>query len=262
MDPAYGTTQGDGDPEPFCEVRANVNISAKQKHRNTLGHAGLQAGNGSVVLPALLTLMVVMGAAPDRLCAQQNDGPSVSIPDAPSITSDAAQIAPDAVAGNVAILSSLLRERKVSEMRTAYEDVYGVSEFLDISTATYYVALFQNHELWRVISTNQAARADRVFRIFRRQAHELALTALQRVQAEASLARYEREAALANARLDQLRADLQIGQQQQALVQSQQEQTRADVSSLKATQARNQQVLRALRERQTELEHELAAGLR
>ncbi|MFP3632543.1 DUF2968 domain-containing protein, partial [Burkholderia sp. SIMBA_045] len=68
--------------------------------------------------------------------------------------------AADAIAqGNVAELTQLLHDGRMVEMRTTYNGSYGASLMFDSREMTYYVALFQDKQLWRVIKSQDKSRA-------------------------------------------------------------------------------------------------------
>jgi hypothetical protein len=69
-------------------------------------------------------------------------------------------------AGNVAELQKMIRGSDLSELRTTYNGSYGASLFFYGKEMTYYVALFQHKNFWRVIRTADDMRADLIYKDF------------------------------------------------------------------------------------------------
>lgn len=64
--------------------------------------------------------------------------------------------------GNVAELMQMIHDAKLSELRTTYNGSYGASLFFHPREMTYYVALFQDKHFWRVIKSEDMARAEAI----------------------------------------------------------------------------------------------------
>jgi hypothetical protein len=142
-----------------------------------------------------------------------------------SLSGDAASAGPatsptaaaDATAqGNVAELTQLLHDGRMVEMRTTYNGSYGASLMFDPREMTYYVALFQDKQLWRVIKSQDKSRAQMVYENFVQQTAQLADVELRRTELQAQKAFLERMIALQANRAQQLQADLSIARSQQA----------------------------------------------
>jgi chromosome segregation ATPase len=126
---------------------------------------------------------------------------------------------------------------------------------------TYYVALFQQKNFWRVIKTQDAARADMIYKDFVRQTVQLSDVEIRRTQLEAQKAFTERMIALSQDRANRLQADLDVARQQQTIVASQQQQTRAEATALAQQKASAQDQLRAAQRQVRELQRQLESGL-
>ena len=82
------------------------------------------------------------------------------------LTADEAK---QSAAGNVAELQQMIRGADLSELRTTYNGSYGASLLFYGKEMTYYVALFQQKNFWRVIKTRDDTRADLIYKDFARQ---------------------------------------------------------------------------------------------
>ena len=69
-------------------------------------------------------------------------------------------------ASTVAELQSLIQNRQVSELRTTYNGTYGASLLFKPDDLTYYVALFQQKDFWRVVKTQSDKQAEATYRAF------------------------------------------------------------------------------------------------
>ncbi len=85
----------------------------------------------------------------------------------------AARTAP-VVRNTVDELKQLMDARQLTELRTTYNGNYGASLLFNANTLTYYVALFQEKNFWRVIKTDAVDNAERVYRTFAQQSEQLA----------------------------------------------------------------------------------------
>src|ERR1700739_2486115 len=99
-------------------------------------------------------------------------------------------------AGNVAELQQMLRGSELAELRTTYNGSYGASLLFYGKEMTYYVALFQQKNFWRVIKTPDERRADLIYRDFARQTVQLSDVEIRRSRLEAQKAFTERMIAL------------------------------------------------------------------
>jgi hypothetical protein len=166
------------------------------------------------------------------------------------------------VQGEIGALLSLIRDPQLKELHTVYIGEYGTSLFLYAPDVTYYVALFQNKRLWRVISTSNAARADAIFARFSDQSKRLAAGEINVALAAAQQQRYEKQVASMQARLDSLHADLEVEREQSATVNQRQQQVMSETNALRVEQGKSREQLRALRERASQLQRQLEGGLR
>ena len=169
--------------------------------------------------------------------------------------------AKQSAAGNVAELQQMIRGSDLSELRTTYNGSYGASLLFYGKEMTYYVALFQQKNFWRVIKTQDATRADMIYKDFVRQTLQLSDVEIRRTQLEAQKAFTERMIALSQDRASRLQADLDVARQQQTIVATQQQQTRAEATALAQQKASAQDQLRAAQRQVRELQRQLESGL-
>ncbi|SOE71899.1 Protein of unknown function [Burkholderia sp. OK233] len=169
--------------------------------------------------------------------------------------------AKQSASGNVAELQQMIRGSDLSELRTTYNGSYGASLLFYGKEMTYYVALFQQKNFWRVIKTQDATRADMIYKDFARQTLQLSDVEIRRTQLEAQKAFTERMIALSQDRANRLQADLDVAHQQQTIVANQQQQTRAEATALAQQKASAQDQLRAAQRQVRELQRQLESGL-
>src|SRR6201996_4860735 len=228
-----------------------------------------------------LAAFIVMGAAAQSVTAQPlpNNGVSaaangvVSQPGTMAplpVTPQAGQaqttaltpdVAKQSAAGNVAELQQMIRGSDLSELRTTYNGSYGASLLFYGKEMTYYVALFQQKNFWRVIKTQDAARADMIYKDFVRQTLQLSDVEIRRTQLEAQKAFTDRMIALSQDRANRLQADLDVARQQQNIVDNQQQQTRAEATALAQQKSAAQAQLRDAQRQVQELQRQLDSGL-
>ncbi|SMG27128.1 DUF2968 domain-containing protein [Paraburkholderia susongensis] len=164
-------------------------------------------------------------------------------------------------AGNVAELQQMIGGSDLSELRTTYNGSYGASLLFYGKEMTYYVALFQQKNFWRVIKTQDVARAELIYKDFVRQTVQLSDVEIRRTQLEAQKAFTQRMIALSQERASRLQADLDVAHQQQSIVASQQQQRRAEAIALAQQKQSAQDRLRAAQRQVSELQRELESGL-
>jgi len=183
----------------------------------------------------------------------------------PSTQAQTSALTPDeakqSAAGNVAELQQMIRGSDLSELRTTYNGSYGASLLFYGKEMTYYVALFQQKNFWRAIKTQDATRADMIYKDFARQTLQLSDVEIRRTQLEAQKAFTERMIALSQDRANRLQADLDVAHQQQTIVANQQQQTRAEATALAQQKAAAQDQLRAAQRQVRELQRQLETGL-
>lgn len=170
--------------------------------------------------------------------------------------------ATQSAAGNVAELQRMIRGSDLTELRRTYNGSYGASLLFNAGETTYYVALSQQKNFWRVIKTQDETRAELIYRDFVRQTAQLSEVEIRRTRLDAQRASVERRIALSQDRANRLQADLDIAHQQQTIVNSQQQQTRAEAAALTQQKAVAQSQLRAAQRQVRQLQSQLESGLR
>jgi hypothetical protein len=225
-----------------------------------------------IALAACIVLGALQGANAQAL---QDSGASGTVPQpgptsASPDTSQAGQaettaLTPDenrqSATGNVAELQQMIHGSELSELRTTYNGSYGASLLFYGKEMTYYVALFQQKNFWRVIKTQDAARAELIYKDFARQTMQLSDVEIRRTLLEAQKAFTQRMVALSQERASRLQADLDVARQQQSIVASQQEQKRAEATELAQQKAAAQDQLRVAQRQVRDLQRQLDSGL-
>jgi len=217
--------------------------------------------------------LAVLGAALSGLAACASAQSEASRPPVQQVESKQAgdtPVTPPAPASKpnstVAELQSLIQNRQVSELRTTYNGTYGASLLFKPDDLTYYAALFQQKDFWRVVQTTSEKQAESTYRAFAQQSAELAEVDIKRIKLQAEYARSERLLAERSNELATLQADQSLRRQQEQQVAARQEQSRQQAAAL----AQQQQQLRkelgamqrqidALQAQQAELERDNAA---
>ena len=167
------------------------------------------------------------------------------------------------VPGNstVAELQQMIQDRSLNEMRTSYNGRYGASLLFKRDTLTYYVALFQQRDFWRVVKTESESEAEQVYDAFVAQTRELASVDLRRIRLDAERARTEKLIAANEGRLTALQNDAVVRQQQEARVSAAQAQSRQEAAALANDQQSARAQLEALERRIRALEAESRGGI-
>jgi len=222
-----------------------------------------------IALAAFIAMGAVQGVNAQALPDSGSSAGVVSQPGTttalPSTQAQTSALTPDeakqSAAGNVAELQQMIRGSDLSELRTTYNGSYGASLLFYGKEMTYYVALFQQKNFWRVIKTQDATRADMIYKDFVRQTLQLSDVEIRRTQLEAQKAFTERMIALSQDRANRLQADLDVAHQQQTIVANQQQQTRAEATALAQQKAAAQDQLRAAQRQVQELQRQLETGL-
>jgi hypothetical protein len=163
--------------------------------------------------------------------------------------------------GNVAELMQMIHDAKLSELRTTYNGSYGASLFFYPQEMTYYVALFQDKHFWRVLKSEDAARAEAVYAGFAQQTAQLADVEIRRTQLQAQKAYIEDIIALSEDRAKRLQADLDVARTQQAKVNDYQRQTQGEAAALHAEKERAQAQLRQVQGEVMQLQRQTEMGL-
>ncbi|WP_341314627.1 DUF2968 domain-containing protein [Paraburkholderia sp. IMGN_8] len=230
-----------------------------------LQHGGLvlAASNGEAAplvdtRPAMNTLTPQPVAAVLRSAA--SGVPASGIPASGIPASGASATAGDAQ-GNVAELMQMIHDAKLSELRTTYNGSYGASLLFYPQEMTYYVALFQDKHFWRVINSQDVARAEAVYAGFVKQTEQLADVEIRRTQLQAQKAYIEDVIALSEDRAKRLQADLDVARTQQAKVNDYQRQTQGEAAALYAEKERAQAQLRQVQGEVMQLQRQTELGL-
>jgi hypothetical protein len=163
--------------------------------------------------------------------------------------------------GNVADLQKLMQGNELTELRTSYNGSYGASLMLDSNALTYYVVLFQQKNLWRVIKTQDDARAEAIYADFARRTVQLADVEVRRTKLAAQKAYTDRLIALSQARADRLQADLDVAHQQQTIAATRQKEAHDQATALEQQKRAAQGQLRDVRRQVQLLERETELGL-
>jgi hypothetical protein len=184
---------------------------------------------------------------------------------APGGQAETTALTPDenrqSAAGNVAELQQMIHGSDLSELRTTYNGSYGASMLFYGKEMTYYIALFQQKNFWRVIKTQDVTRADMIYKDFVRQTMQLSDVEIRRTQLEAQKAFTQRMIALSQDRASRLQADLDVARQQQSIVATQQQEKRAEATALAQQKLAAQEQLRAAQRQVRDLQRQLESGL-
>ena len=146
----------------------------------------------------------------------------------------------------VAELQGLIQNRQVSELRTSYNGTYGASLLFKPDDLTYYVALFQQKDFWRVLKTQSDKQDEATYRAFAAQSVDLAEVDIKRIKLQAEYTHAEKLLASRNAELSTLQADRTLRMQQEEQVAARQEQSRQEATALADQQKDVRQQLRDL----------------
>ncbi|KGD89388.1 lipoprotein [Achromobacter sp. RTa] len=180
-------------------------------------------------LSGLAACAVAQPEAPRPTVQQVEDKQAESTP----VTPPAAAPAPIArPSSTVSELQGLIQNRQVSELRTAYNGTYGASLLFKPDELTYYVALFQQKDFWRVLKTKSEKQAEATYRAFASQSAELAEVDIKRIKLQAEYAHAEKQLASRSAELSALQADRALRLQQEEQVAARQEQSRREATAL------------------------------
>ncbi|ANY15268.1 DUF2968 domain-containing protein [Bordetella pseudohinzii] len=168
--------------------------------------------------------------------------------------------APAPRAGSTATeLQGLIQSRQVSELRTAYNGSYGASLLFKPDDQTYFVALFQQKDFWRVVKTQSSAQAEATYRSFVTRSAELADIEIRRIRLQAEYNKAEQQLAARNAELAALQADQALRQEQEQQVAARQAQSRQEAQALND---QNKDVREQLRKLQRQIDSLQAEQMR
>ncbi|MFJ1214083.1 DUF2968 domain-containing protein [Burkholderia pyrrocinia] len=213
------------------------------------------------------TWIVALAACAQAGAAWSADATAPVAGTRPAVTSLSGDSAPAASAsdasaqGNVAELTQMLHDGRIVEMSTTYNGSYGASLMFDPREMTYYVALFQDKHLWRVIRSQEKNRAEMVYANFAQQTVQLADIEIRRTELQAQKAFLERVIALQANRAQQLQADLSVARSQQAEVAQRQKSAQEQTQALQVEKRAAQMQLRDLQEQVRQLEKQTETGL-
>lgn len=164
-------------------------------------------------------------------------------------------------------LQQLMQGQSITELRTTYNGNYGSSLLFKPDDRTYYVALFQQKNFWRVVKTTSDTQAEQTYKSFVGQTEKLADVDIRRIKLEAEKQYTEQLISTQEARLSALQNDLAVQQQQEQSVAAQQDQARQQTQLLGSKQqaARSQLTalqnrIRTLEAQQTSLENSNLSG--
>lgn len=210
---------------------------------------------GVSMLLATLTACGVLGAqkpepAPRPTVKQVDAPPAAPEPVTPPAAAQKPALTPAATptppASTVSELQGLIQSREVSELRTAYNGTYGASLLFNAESMTYYAALFQQKNFWRIVKTTSEKQAEAAFRNFVTQSAELGEVDLQRIRLQAENTRTERMLATRSDLLSTLQADESVREQQAREVQARQAQSREQANALAQQQKEARDELRSI----------------
>ncbi|CAB3902103.1 hypothetical protein LMG26858_04290 [Achromobacter anxifer] len=193
------------------------------------------------VLSGLAACASAQSEAPRPTVKQVEDTQAASTPVTPPAPAPAAR-----PASTVSELQNLIQSRQVSELRTAYNGTYGASLLFKPDDLTYYVALFQQKDFWRVVKTKSDQQAESTYRAFVSQSADLAEVDIKRIKMQAEYAHAEKLLASRSAELSTLQADRAVRMQQEEQVAARQEQSRQETTALADQQKDVRQQLRDL----------------
>uniref|UniRef100_A0A914YUS1 Uncharacterized protein n=1 Tax=Panagrolaimus superbus TaxID=310955 RepID=A0A914YUS1_9BILA len=97
---------------------------------------------------------------------------------------------------------------------------------------TYYVALFQQREFWRVFKTTDESLAERMYTQYRQDTVDYAAADLERIKLQAEVAKAEKQLNESADQLTVLQNDLALQRQQEALAIAQREESRREAQAL------------------------------
>ncbi|RQS69828.1 DUF2968 domain-containing protein [Burkholderia sp. Bp8963] len=212
--------------------------------------------------PAAWTVAIALCAHAGAAWSDDASAPVAGTrPAVTSLSGDSAPAANGAAQGNVAELTQMLRDGRIVEMRTTYNGSYGASLMFDPQEMTYYVALFQDKHLWRVIRSQEKIRAEMVYANFVQQTVHLSDVEIRRTELQAQKVFLERVIALSTNRAQQLQADLNVARSQQAEVAQRQKTTEEQARALQVEKRAAQVQLRELQQQVQQLERQTESGL-
>ena len=221
----------------------------QQEEKRMIVQPLLTATRRTAFATVLFALSACAGAQSDASRTVVRQVPAQQPADAPV----APVVPPPAAIPNstVAELQGLIKAHQVSELRTSYNGTYGASLLFKPDDLTFYVALFQQKDFWRVLKTSSDEQAEATYRAFANQSATLAQVDIERTKLQARNTHAERQLADRTAQLNSLQADQAVRRQQDQQVAARQVQSREEASALAAQQ---QDVSTQLRELQQQID--------
>ncbi|WP_250534466.1 DUF2968 domain-containing protein [Caballeronia sp. AZ10_KS36] len=210
----------------------------------------------------LAVALSVLGAFASAFAAPVANAPQASPAQLPA--EDLSNVKADGsapTAGNLAELQELVQAGSVTELRATRNASYGAKLYFLPKDMVYYVALQQETQLWRVVKTQDASRAEALYAQFARKSYELADGEIRRAQLQAQTALLERVIAVSSNRASRLSADLALAQQQDSQVSERQQKLQAESAALQTDKLEAERKLRALQQQVEQLQRATEAGL-
>jgi hypothetical protein len=199
--------------------------------------------------------MLITGLSINALAQSSTASPApTTIASASATAAKPAAGATPSANSTISELQQLMQSQGVSELRTTYNGNYGASLLFKPDSRTYFVALFQQKNFWRVVKTTSDTQAEQIYKSFVGQTEKLAEVDIRRIKLEAEKAYTEQLIAAQETRLNALQNDLVVQQQQEQNVSVQQDQARQQAQLLSTKQQAARGELRGLQNRIRTLE--------
>ena len=136
-----------------------------------------------------LSIVAVIAALSTNVMAQSASRPQGATTSPNTMTSAAGSTAAaptiDTANSTIGELQQLMQGQGISELRTTYNGNYGSSLLFKSDNRTYYVALFQQKNFWRVVKTTSEVQAEQTYKSFVGQTEKLAEVDIRRIKLEA-----------------------------------------------------------------------------
>ncbi|MEB0013058.1 DUF2968 domain-containing protein [Glaciimonas sp. GNP009] len=205
-----------------------------------------------------LSIVAVIAALSTNVMAQSASRPQGATTSPNTMTSAAGSTAAaptiDTANSTIGELQQLMQGQGISELRTTYNGNYGSSLLFKSDNRTYYVALFQQKNFWRVVKTTSEVQAEQTYKSFVGQTEKLAEVDIRRIKLEADKQYTEQLISGQENRLLALQNDLAVQRQQEKTVSAQQDQARQQALALNNKQQTARNELMVLRNRIRALE--------
>lgn len=249
-------------------IRADSVYQAKHKKMDYQGMGMVNLSQKTAALLSLGGLFLLSGCSSMSL-VQEPERPVVAqtqeqeVEEVAPVAAPAAAPAPAPAYQNttVAQLQQLIQARAVQELRTAYNGRFGASLLFSAESMTYYVALFQQREFWRVFKTTDESLAERMYTQYRQDTVDYAAADLERIKLQAEVADAEKKLNESADQLTVLQNDLALQRQQEALAIAQREESRREAQALAEQEREAREQLRELQRQINELEKQRAGML-